>query len=106
MDARSFLERFVAVLDTAWTENAPQRRATWTQYISERLHTMATAAQLISICQHQHPERPDRVPGQPERMCEVLFDFCWYTDEGHYSLPCVIVEHENGTYLNDFLYDL
>lgn len=95
MDAQQFLSQLLDVLPDTWAGVDPPPR-TPGDYSTHIFSALAEAADQAEMQYRGHGH---------ER--EVLFDGLWLPGKvSNYRLPQVVIEHENGTKLEDILYDL
>ena len=104
LDATWFLNE----LDRAVRAKSPPADLTpgnWTYYMTGRLLALANSASA-HVCSRTLGQIPAVGQGQHESQ-EYLFDFTLYekNDWRHWSLPSVIIEHENQWSEREFLVD-
>ncbi len=109
MNAREFLHYWQRVVTQTWDSEAKNAdgAAQWTEYVTSCLHMVASEAGLWCACTHG-----SHIDGQGSKRgehSEYLFDLTWYESVGasasEYSLPKVIIEHENQHSFQEFQLD-
>jgi hypothetical protein len=105
MNADEFLKAFAVSYQPA---PAPGRDGAtpWTEYMANRVWRIVTAHEL-HLCTTTGSIRPPTDPVALEHWRrECLFDFTLYEKGWHdYSLPSVIIEHENSWRHEAFMFD-
>lgn len=102
MNANEFLRAF----GESFFEPAPLGATAWTNYMAKRIRGVADAKDL-RLCTTTG-SAIEKSAGEESKhwRCEYLFDFTLYRKEWEdYSLPLVIIEHENQWNSAAFMFD-